>query len=555
MPWVLSAGQTLLAFALLISVLVFFHEMGHLLVGKFFGVKVLRFSIGFGPRLGGFTWGETEYRISALPLGGYVKFAGDVPGEELPPEDKGRGYLEQPPLRKAAIAFAGPAANFALAVVLSVLLNALPHPDYQAMVGFVIPHQPAEAAGMKSGDRVVAMDGEPVRGFNHFKELIEARPGQTVDLDVVRAGQPLRLRITPAVREVTNPLQTVRQGRIGIVQRPRRAEVGVVSPDSPAARAGLQTFDVVTALDGARVESWEDLSTRLAASSAPHRLSVLRKREVPAPGATLWTADPLELQMPAPGEGKAGALAFGLECADLNVFSVKPGSAAAEAGLVRGDRIVSIAGKPALFWPDDVDAATRAAGGNPLALTVRRGGKLLDLTVKQHLHQERDEAGVRVPVPELGASYDGNILDGGGHDEVVSVRFPLPEAAGRGVRLAWDSTRGMALGLFKMFTGDISSEALGGPLMIADVSRKALDAGLLPYLSIMALISISLGLMNLIPIPVLDGFHILSAAIEAVRRRPLSLRFREVANMVGVALVLSLMLFALKNDVVRKFFD
>src|SRR5438445_12561124 len=100
MPMLQSFGLTLAAFAVLISVLAFVHEMGHLLVGKLFDVKVLRFSIGFGPRLLGFQWGETEYRISALPLGGYVKFAGDVPGEELPPADRGRGFLEQPPARK-----------------------------------------------------------------------------------------------------------------------------------------------------------------------------------------------------------------------------------------------------------------------------------------------------------------------------------------------------------------------------------------------------------------------------------------------------------------------
>src|SRR2546426_2993379 len=121
-----SAAFTLLSFALVISVVVFFHELGHLLVGKKLGVRAVRFSIGFGPRLFGFRRGETEYRVSALPLGGYVKFAGDVPGEELPPEDRGRGYLEQPPLRKAAIAFAGPAANFLLAMLLFVAIHAAP---------------------------------------------------------------------------------------------------------------------------------------------------------------------------------------------------------------------------------------------------------------------------------------------------------------------------------------------------------------------------------------------------------------------------------------------
>ena len=143
-----SAGLTLVSFAVLISVIVFFHELGHLLVGKWLGVKALRFSIGFGPRLFGVQWGETEYRVSLLPLGGYVKFAGDNPLEELPPEDRGRGFLEQPPRKKAAIAFAGPAANFLLALILYFAVNAAPHRDIASAVGYVKPGSPAAQAGI-----------------------------------------------------------------------------------------------------------------------------------------------------------------------------------------------------------------------------------------------------------------------------------------------------------------------------------------------------------------------------------------------------------------------
>ena len=141
--WMHSAGLTLVSFAVLISVIVFFHELGHLLVGKWLGVKAVRFSIGFGPKLFGVQWGETEYRVSLLPLGGYVKFAGDNPLEQLAPEDRGRGFLEQPPRKKAAIAFAGPAANFLLALILYFAVNAAPHRDLAAKVGYVKPGSPA----------------------------------------------------------------------------------------------------------------------------------------------------------------------------------------------------------------------------------------------------------------------------------------------------------------------------------------------------------------------------------------------------------------------------
>src|SRR5260370_21070314 len=139
-----SAGFTLISFALVISVVVFFHELGHLLVGKAVGVKAVRFSIGFGPRLFGFTRGETEYRVSLLPLGGYVKFAGDNPYEEIAPEDRGRGFLEQPPWKKGLIAFAGPAANLILALALYFLVFASPHQELAAPLGCVKPHPPAK---------------------------------------------------------------------------------------------------------------------------------------------------------------------------------------------------------------------------------------------------------------------------------------------------------------------------------------------------------------------------------------------------------------------------
>src|SRR5437868_13249616 len=259
MGFLQSFATTVVAFAVLISVIVFIHELGHLLVGKWLGVKAIRFSIGFGPRLWGFQWGETEYRLSLLPFGGYVKFAGDNPLEELPPEDRGRGFLEQPPRKKAAIAFAGPAANFLLALILYFALNASPHRDLASIVGYVKPGSPAAQAGIQYGDRIIAVDGEKVDGFLMLQEKIRAHAGQPLTLTVVRAGQRLDVRLTPAVHEETNPIETVKQGRIGISAAPRIAEIAVTGPDTPAARSGLRTFDLVVKVAGQKVGNYEEL--------------------------------------------------------------------------------------------------------------------------------------------------------------------------------------------------------------------------------------------------------------------------------------------------------
>src|SRR3954470_14262893 len=249
MAFLQSAGTTLLAFAVLISVIVFIHELGHLLVGKWMGVKAVRFSIGFGPRLWGFQWGETEYRVSLLPFGGYVKFAGDNPLEELAPEDRGRGFLEQPPQRKAAIAVAGPAANFVLAIAILFLLYAFPQTDILAMVGSVKPGSPAAQAGLRYGDRIVATDGKPVDGFTALQELVGSRAGQATRFTLQRGAQTVDTTVVPASYDESDPIETVKRGRIGIMPTPFAAEISVAA-GSPAARAGLQDFDRVIRLAG-----------------------------------------------------------------------------------------------------------------------------------------------------------------------------------------------------------------------------------------------------------------------------------------------------------------
>jgi len=548
MAFLQSAGFTLLSFALVISVVVFFHELGHLLVGKAVGVRAVRFSIGFGPRLIGMRYGETEYRLSLLPLGGYVKFAGDNPYEEVAPEDRGRGFLEQPAWKKGLIAFAGPAANLILACVLFFVLAVTPHLDVAPRIGYVKPGSPAAQAGLRYADRIVAIDGEPVDGWSRLQEKIRAHAGEALILEIERAGTRKAVRIVPAVHEETNLIETVKQGRIGIAAAPRTAEITVVSPDSPAGRAGLKTFDKVVKLGGASVDDYEDLAAKLASSDQPLHLEVLRPREVAAPGGTLWSLEPVAVDVPAPA--RPGE--YGVEASDLTLFAIEPGGAAEEASLRRGDRVLSVDGAPAILWTDEVESALRAAGTRPVQFAVRRDGREQVFSVVQHLRKEPDETGVKHDVPDLGAAPDLNSF---GNAERIQIRDSLAQGLAHATLGLSEVVRQQVLGIARIITGHISSRAIGGPLMIADVARRAAEAGWRELLITMSLISVVLGLMNLIPVPVLDGFHVLAAGIEAVRRRPLSVRFREIANVVGIALLLTLMLYAFRNDAMRKWFE
>jgi len=546
MGFLQSAGTTVLAFAVLISVIVFVHELGHLLVGKWLGVKATRFSIGFGPRLWGFQWGETEYRLSLLPFGGYVKFAGDNPLEELAPEDQGRGFLEQPPHRKAAIAVAGPAANFVLAIAILSLLHAVPQMDIAAMVGSVKPNSPAAQAGLRYGDRIVAVDGKPIEGFTSLQEMVGSRAGQATRFTIQRGSQTVDTTVVPGSYDESDPIETVKRGRIGIMPAPFAAEIAVAS-GSPAARAGLRDFDRVVRLGGEPIANYEQLAERLASLHGPVPIDVLRRNEVAAPGATLWVEKPVHATLDADGS------ASGIELAHLTLFFVQPGSAAAESGLQRGDRVVSINGSPVGWWVDDVDKAVKAAGADPFQMTVRRGKELVTVTIRQHMKTARNDAGVRAQIPELGAGPDPAVRSV--EPVMVPVHASLGSAFTRSFSEIASMTRKTVLGLERIVVGRISTEAISGPLTIAQVAGNAAVAGWKTFLWWMVVISLNLGVINLVPIPVLDGFHVLSAAIEGVRRRPLSLRFREVANLVGVALVLALMVLAVRNDAVRLFLD
>ena len=202
----------------LLAGLIFVHELGHFLVAKLLGVKVLRFSIGFGARLAGFTWGETEYRISALPLGGYVKMAGEDPTQPIPPEDQGRTFLEQAPWKRLAIAFAGPGANlifpFVVYLALGLAQNGTLVPG--PYIGTVAAGSPAAAAGLRPGDRVEAVQapGEvprPVRYFSDLRELVSPHPGRAAGLH--RSGAATRGSSSPSRRRGRRTPTRSRPGR------------------------------------------------------------------------------------------------------------------------------------------------------------------------------------------------------------------------------------------------------------------------------------------------------------------------------------------------------
>lgn len=540
--------ETILFFILLIGVLVFVHEGGHFLMAKLFDVKVHTFSLGFGPKLVGFRRGETLYKVSAVPFGGYVKMLGeDDPAEARDPADAGRAFHEKPKWQRALILVGGPATNLVFPLLLHFAVGLTETRVDPPEVGWVLPGSPAEQAGLLPGDRIVSVNGAPVRSFDEMRERIAPHPGVELRLGIRRGERTFEAGVTPAPARVTVLLDVQRTvGRLGVAQRYLPPAVGIADADSPAARAGLETFDHIGAVDGTPVERWVDLEHALA-RNAGRTVRLAVQRNPRHGGADLPRTLEAVLEIPA---GSAGPAALGLEAFSDFVEWVEPAGAAWLAGLEPGDRLVSAAGDAS--GAEAVFAALGADKGGRHLLGFERPAEGRSHAVEYAL--ELIPAGA---AKDLGIASDvyepGFRLREEPTIPVEPIGNPalLAHAWRRAVRETAEGFEMTFLGFQLLAQGRISMRTLGGPIMIGQLAGMAGREGAAPFLWMMALISINLGLINLFPIPVFDGGHLLLLGAEAVRRRPLSQKLREKLMLAGLAFVLLLMVFVTWNDVSR----
>ncbi len=536
---------------LVLALLIFVHELGHFLVAKLFRVKVLRFSLGFGSRLLGFRWGETEYQLSALPLGGYVKMAGDDPSEAVAPEDRGRGFLEQPPWKRALIALAGPAMNLAFPILIYFVVFFFQSTELSSRLGQVVPDRPAWAAGLRQGDRITAVDGTPVRYFGELAELIGPHWSRPLRITFERLGEVRTVEVVPEKVERPSVLETEIRGEIGVRPLASAPVVGVAARSTPAGQAGLRSFDRVSEVNGAKVTTYSALEASLVKLLRSHEAIALKVvRDVPAGGAAgaLTTYRVFEVEL-HPG-GAEDVAALGIETTDLYVFDVEKGSPADQAGLRRGDRLLEAAGIKLGGWAT-FERIRRKADKEPITIAFARNGERLERTVAQREVVRKDEFDNLQPKELLfGVAHDErptSFADG----EPIPYRIGPGAALLKALRLVPDNVREIVLALRALVQGRLSFKSMGGPVMMGDIASRAAEKGWDSFLSVLALISINLGVMNLLPVPILDGFHILSAAFEAIRRRPMGVRARLIANYIGLVLLLTLMAFVLKNEFMR----
>jgi regulator of sigma E protease len=582
----------LLYFVLLVGALVLVHELGHFAAARAFGVRVLTFSIGFGPTLLQLRGRETTYRFALLPFGGFVKLleepkkgarggaaaeASDE-GDALREEDVGRTLQAQALWKRIIITLAGPAMNLLAPVFLFFAVFLAPTRTVPPMIGLALPGSPADGV-LRPGDLVLEAGGEEIDSYAELQAKIQASPGRKLTLRVARPqgdplpGQPrgkedvLELSVVP--RAVSEPRElggNALVGRLGIGPAPLAATIGVRDVASPAYRAGLRTFDVITHVGGVPTPRFVDVERRLRdnlGTAVP--VNYLRPRGAPWPKASDGeNADKRDKAAPlaeaavfearvavlapeaAPSSDGRGLERAGIENADLYVASVPEGSSEDRMGLRRGDRLEKLDGAPIRSWQAFVEDLA-SAGERTREVAWIRGGRPMSGLFRVRKEEWTDPTGVAVERYVFRTTH-----------WTPTLPWPLDEEeadVGRAMRLAVVETgslvKFLAVSGVRLLQGKISVEAISGPLAIYDAAGRAGARGTRDFVWVMALVSANLGLLNLLPIPILDGGQLLFFAIEAVARRPLPMRVRAVMTFVGLVLLLLLMIVALRNDLGR----
>jgi regulator of sigma E protease len=544
-------------FLLLVGVLVVIHELGHFVAAKLLDVKVLRFSFGYGRPLVRAHLGETEYQIAVFPIGGYVRILGiEGEAETANPDEVGRSLASRPLWQRLVIILAGPAANLLLPIIIYFAFYAGHTMVGAPVIGDVLDGGVAQRAGLEPGDRVVEIDGNAVRYWEDVEHRVQAAPGKELHVRFQRNGKVFERYLTPIEETVWSKDRdgkSTLQGRVGITYAPFVPLVGVIDAKSPAARAGLRTHDLVISIDGQRVRNWSDVQRHLGKLARRTSMVYFRGSELPGiPAVELLAPGFADVVPDTDVDPTLKRTSYtGIEHAEMFVARVDPGSPADGAGLRPGDLIVSLDDKPVGHWID-LDQRLQAEPKKTFKVAWKRAaadGKTEGFTAEltQVWRNELDEYDHTVTRLVFGAHND--VDRGVGAMTPVDGRFGY--AFGKALERTGDTIRTMISGFFHILGGDKPSDALAGPLTILHVAKVSGDQGWDTFWLMIALISINLGLINLLPIPMLDGGHLLVFGIEGARRKPLSQKARVRIQQTGLALIVLITLLASHNDVVH----
>lgn len=545
-------------FILLIGALVFFHELGHFAVAKACGIKVTRFSLGFGPRLFKFTYGETEYTLSLLPFGGYVKMLGEGVGNEAEGADSARAFSNKPLLHRCAVVLAGPVANFILAVVIYFCMFIGPHTFGDTKLGVVTEGEPAWQAGIRPGDRIVAVFNKPIAQWEDLRDAIIAHPDQNLQVTYERDNKRIDTMVQTQSRHEQNAFQEQEsRGKIGVSLMYLRPQLAVVDSQSPAAKAGIKTGDLITAVNGHAVQAWFEVKRAVAEADPKAPMALTLRRGTSDINVTLTPEAPLaDLPQELYGSADVPGGYTGLTNRNALIVRVDKDTPAAKAGLQAGDRLLSVAIKAPNAAPIvrnigmwEVDLAP--IGFDPkseLTLTYQRERTVAHQSLFLAAEHRSDDLKNEQTSYVMGA-YNDSLATTSTYTYDRPI-YPI-EALGESVKQVGEDMTMIATGIKKMFQGALPVSSMGGPIMLFVIAERSASQGRSYFLRTLCMVSVNLGMLNLVPVPVLDGGHLLFFAIEAITRRTPSIKIREYANLIGLGLVLMLMVLVFKNDLMR----
>lgn len=545
--------QMIVAGLVMVCVLVVVHEAGHFLVAKIFRIGTPVFSIGMGPRLFGFHWRGTDYRISALPVGGYVRMAGADPfGEEDPDEavDPEQDFMRKPVWQRLLVMLAGPAANLILPFVLftAVLMFGEPQPDNT--IGTILPDSPAEELGLREGDRIVEAAGHDVDVWVDLIRRLDSHGGEVVPLVVERDGRRVEFELPSAAIQRTND-GLVDTERLGMWSSRVSSRIGVDDPASPAGRAGLQTGDGIVEVDGRSVRTFNELLEALG-SGGVHTIRYARAVD----GSVVYETATMESDPTwSPRQGDPLANPWGVTPVLVYVGDVVEGLPAEAAGIRPDDRLFRVDGKPVRTWSDltslvgaTVEQAGPDATPRPLTVDLVRQGELVTLQFTPSVERDILRGQVRYR-PLMGIQQ---YPDAWRSAPEVKKYYTIFEAVPRATEEGMMVLKGTVGVLGNLLKGELKpSESLGGPIEIFRAAGEGAKQGAFTFARLMGTISFSLGIINLLPVPVLDGGQIVFYTIEGIRGRPLSLELRERVQMIGVLALVAVMLMVTVMDVSR----
>lgn len=554
----------------LLGLLIFVHELGHFLVAKYFGVRVEVFSLGFGPKIFKFKRGDTEYAISVIPLGGYVKMFGDDPTSPVTDDEKQFSFTDKPVFQRIAVVLAGPLMNLFFAILIFSVVALTGEQGVSPVVGDIKAGTTAESIGFKNGDEILSIDNQAVHSWDQVQKTIEKSADTSLSILVKHAsGQEETLAVVPKLAANKNIMSWDRWiGEIdGLTFSSRASVVGIKDSKSIAGVAGLRTGDMIQTINGKKVSMWRELNGELEQQIQGSKSLVLEierglldpsKKKKDSLSITIEVNEDL-LQ-----DGRSAIEKLGIEYPELFIAQIEKNSPAAAAGLQIGDRIMSLNGAAVSSFEDiaktirsfgiennnhDVESQNHEV--TTLSVEVSRQGQPVTISVtptfKERMtpegrEEKRFEIGIRPLFVDAAPRLVSLKVDG------------FLQATSRGIEQTVKWTGLTILGFVRLFQNEVSAKNIGGFLSIGQMAQKSWSIGISQFLSVMGIISINLFILNLLPVPVLDGGHLVFYSIEALRGAPLSMRKMEIAQQIGMVLLLGLMVFALFNDITRIFY-